>query len=175
MVPANPRIKNQSYCNREQCQKARKAKWQREKMANDPLYRRDQKKSNDDWLENNQGYWKDYRENHPEYTNRNRKLQKIRDLKRHPENIGMGASDMASRKMDGLNSIKLIISDTCEQPDPDLAKMDASDTIFRINPGIYYVLNPKADLAKMDALNQQYLIIPVGSVDLAKMDKISFR
>lgn len=32
----NPRVKNQRYCNRKNCQRVRKRLWQREKMAGDP-------------------------------------------------------------------------------------------------------------------------------------------
>ena len=34
----NPRVKNQKYCGRQICQNARKAKWQRQKMALDSGY-----------------------------------------------------------------------------------------------------------------------------------------
>jgi len=41
MVPANPRIKNQNYCNRKACQRVRKNKWKQSKIASDPDYKND--------------------------------------------------------------------------------------------------------------------------------------
>ena len=43
MVPANPRVKNQTYCNRKTCQRVRKNKWKQNKMASDPDYKNDQR------------------------------------------------------------------------------------------------------------------------------------
>jgi len=39
-IKPNPRVKNQRYCSEKACQRARRASWQRQKMANDPDYRR---------------------------------------------------------------------------------------------------------------------------------------
>jgi len=33
-----PRVKNQRYCGEKNCQRARKRKWQKEKLGNDPDY-----------------------------------------------------------------------------------------------------------------------------------------
>ncbi len=38
----NPRVKDQEYCNRSACQRARKRRWQRKRMATDPDYRANQ-------------------------------------------------------------------------------------------------------------------------------------
>ena len=45
----NPRIKNQRYCGSIQCQRARKASWQRRKLATDPDYQADKKEGQRDW------------------------------------------------------------------------------------------------------------------------------
>jgi hypothetical protein len=58
IVPANPRIKNQRYCGREACQRERKRKWQRAKMATDQDYRANQRDAQQAWRERNQGYWR---------------------------------------------------------------------------------------------------------------------
>ena len=39
----NHRIKNQRYCNKKECQRARKNAWQRQKLANDPDYKANQR------------------------------------------------------------------------------------------------------------------------------------
>ena len=38
----NPRSKNQRYCGKKECQRARKRLWQKNKMATDPDYRANQ-------------------------------------------------------------------------------------------------------------------------------------
>jgi len=80
--PANPRIKNQKYCKRPKCQRARRAAWQRNKLATDPEYRVDQKLSWQKWAKSHPDYWNLYRKNHPEKTERNRMLQAIRNRNR---------------------------------------------------------------------------------------------
>lgn len=75
----NPRVKDQRYCGREECQRARKTRWQREKMKTDPEYQGNQRDSQRSWRERNPGYWKQYRMRHPDYAMRNRLLQRHRD------------------------------------------------------------------------------------------------
>ena len=74
-----PRNKDQNYCSRAKCQRARKAAWQRIKMKTDPDYRATKKLSQQKWTANNPGYWKAYRNKNPEKTERNRLLQTIRN------------------------------------------------------------------------------------------------
>jgi hypothetical protein len=62
----NPRIKHQEYCGRQVCQNARKAKWQRQKMALDSDYQLNQKDAQHQWQEKNADYWDKYRQSHPE-------------------------------------------------------------------------------------------------------------
>jgi hypothetical protein len=74
-----PRNKKQYCCSRPECQKARKANWQRIKMKTDPDYRTAQKLSQQKWIADHPGYWKSYRNRHPEKAERNRILQTIRN------------------------------------------------------------------------------------------------
>lgn len=83
----NPRVKNQRYCSRKECQRARKTHWQREKMRTDPEYEANQRESQRTWQERNPGYWKQYRNGHPEYAMRNRLLQRQRDKRRRFKNL----------------------------------------------------------------------------------------
>jgi hypothetical protein len=78
----NPRIKNQRYCSDIPCQRARRAKWAREKMAKDPDYRDNKRSSQEKWFKRHRGYYKKYRATHPEYVNRNRLLQLRRNSMR---------------------------------------------------------------------------------------------
>lgn len=111
----DPRVKNQRYCGAGVCQKARKAKWQRQKMAEDEIYRADQRESQKLWREQNPDYWRGYRKTHPEYVERNRLLQKVRDAR---------AKSRLLAKMDALTSEPVLISGTYYLV-PHLAKMDA--------------------------------------------------
>ncbi|MEA2088062.1 MAG: hypothetical protein U9O91_08215 [Candidatus Caldatribacteriota bacterium] len=96
----NPRVKNQMYCNDSACRKARRAVWQREKMAKDHDYRENQKRCQKDWIKMNQGYYKDYRQKNPEYATRNKLMQISRNAKR-----GKGKISGLIAKMDSLGRI----------------------------------------------------------------------
>ena len=76
------RHKNQCYCSKPTCQRARKAAWKRYKMRTDPEYKFNQTVSNKKWAKSNPGYWKSYRQQHPEKAERNRMLQSIRNRRR---------------------------------------------------------------------------------------------
>ncbi|MBW2593184.1 MAG: hypothetical protein JRE58_09345 [Deltaproteobacteria bacterium] len=96
-----PRNKNQCYCSRSECQRARKAAWQRIKIKTDPDYRATKKLSQQQWVANNPGYWKAYRNRNPEKTERNRLLQTIRNRRRaapkKSPNIPIAKKDVSNR------------------------------------------------------------------------------
>ena len=101
---------NQKYCTKEKCQKARKAKWQRDKLANDGAYRQNQKDCRDQWLQNNPDYWKNYRNKNPAYAKRNREMQRERNRTKRSRNstesilspiANMDASDDENNKISG--------------------------------------------------------------------------
>lgn len=77
-----PRNRLQSYCSKSECQRARKAAWQRIKVKTDPDYRAAKKLCQKKWAANNPGYWKNYRSEHPKKAERNRMLQTIRNRRR---------------------------------------------------------------------------------------------
>jgi len=78
----NPRVKRQKYCNNKPCQRARRALWQRQKMAGDPDYKDNKMRCQKQWHADRPGYYRRYRESHPEYANRNRLLQQLRNTRR---------------------------------------------------------------------------------------------
>ncbi|MDD2469086.1 MAG: hypothetical protein PHI97_34395 [Desulfobulbus sp.] len=59
--PVNPRNPKQEYCNRADCQRARKREWQRKKRAADPDYRQNQIDCQKRWREQHPHYWREYR------------------------------------------------------------------------------------------------------------------
>ena len=127
---ANPRVKNQKYCSRDRCQRARKSRWQQRKIATDADYRKNQKDSQQTWQTQHPDYWRQYRDSHPQYRERNRMLQKQRDAKRRAKHLA---------KMDALKQLKSIKPDTyylipCMG---SLAKMDASIQKINVIPEAY--------------------------------------
>ncbi len=113
----NPKIKNQSYCGRKECQRARKSKWQREKMASDPDYRINQQDSQKNWCRQNPDYWRKYRSRNRQYCERNRQLQKCRDERQRAHLAKMDASGPFFEVKPGTYQLL--------PGDPHLAKMDA--------------------------------------------------
>ena len=121
----DPRVKNQRYCGKKDCQRARKRLWQKEKLARDPDYKLNQRDSNEQWRGRHPDYWKDYRLSKPEYTRRNRELQKVRDSRE---------IDLA--KMDASEPQPIVIQGTyyLMPESADLAKMDASAVKVQLIP-----------------------------------------
>lgn len=133
---ASPRHKNQIACKKPECQRAKKAEWQRHKMKTDPVYNASQKISQKQWAKENPDYWKKYRHNHPEKAERNRVLQAIRNRKARSKDI--------SRRM----ALPLI------------AKMDASKSDKFHAVGQFWLIPV---IAKMDALKVNMVEIPICS------------
>ena len=122
-----PRNKAQTYCSAPECQRARKAKWQRDKLASDPEYRAGQKLAKQKWARGRPDYWTEYREKHPDKTDRNRALQKVRDQKRRHE--APGSKETILAKMDARKPCKQNLSGEFWLV-PVLAKMDAVKILF---------------------------------------------
>lgn len=78
----SPRHKNQSYCMKPECRRAKKAAWKRTKMRTDAKFHQDQRLSNQKWAQDNRDYWSRYRKRNPDKANRNRILQRIRNKRR---------------------------------------------------------------------------------------------
>ncbi|MHC8307534.1 hypothetical protein [Pseudomonas sp. PB3P13] len=71
-----PQVPNQTYCSLPACQRARRQRWQRDKMQSDPDYRDNQSRNQRAWLDRHPEYWRNYREANPEYVDRNRSHQR---------------------------------------------------------------------------------------------------
>jgi len=89
----NPRLKQQHYCKRSECQRTRRRKWQRMKMATDPDYQSNQQEAQKKWCERNPDYWRHYRS------------RRIRSQKTSPADWAGGDA-----KMDTLSHNMIIIS-----------------------------------------------------------------
>jgi hypothetical protein len=120
-----PRNKLQTHCSTPVCQRARKALWQRQKLANDPEYAQGQKLSNNKWLASKPNYWKDYRSRNPDKAARNRALQQIRNRARTatvrvmdtPRHVGIAKMDARNPLQNGLFGEFWLV--------PMIAKMDS--------------------------------------------------
>jgi len=134
----NPR---QRYCRRAFCQNERRRRWRKAKLKADLDYRSNQRDSQRRWLEKHPGYWRDYRDRHPEYVERNRVLQKARDRLK---------ADLTAMTRTGAVLAK---SDAC----PD--KSDEISVVYELLPA------KAADLAKSDASKHVFRLIPIGYSD----------
>lgn len=97
----NPRVKKQRYCPNKACQRARRAVWQRRKLAEDPDYQDNQRRCKKEWQERHPGYSRFYRNKRPEYVKRNRLLQAMRDVRRRKSPYSNRQRRMLA-KMDSL-------------------------------------------------------------------------
>ena len=77
---SNPRVKDQEYCTRKECQQARKNKWEKKEYRTNKKYRETRLKSQKKWRENNKHskYQKEYRSKRPDYVAQCYKDQKER-------------------------------------------------------------------------------------------------
>ena len=130
----SPRHKNQTACKKVKCQRAKKAARQRYRIKTDPIYAANQKSSQQQWVNANPGYWKQYRKKNPEKAERNRIGQAIRNRK------ARSASDVT--KMEPLL----------------IAKMDASKSDNFQVLGQFWLLPL---IAKMDALKVNIIKITI--------------
>jgi hypothetical protein len=73
----------QTVCSDSACQRHRRNDYHRHKITNDAVYRQVCLDSPQKWRRLNSGYWKQYRQQHPEAVTRNRERQHARDQKRH--------------------------------------------------------------------------------------------
>ena len=121
----NPRIRNQRYCGRIECQRARKASWQRRKLATDPDYQANKQDSQRAWRIRNPGYWQNWRLRHPEYVERNRMLQRERRGRYKRQVAKMDASEPLSQIKTGSY---YIVPESVGM----VAKMDASAQKVRL-------------------------------------------
>ena len=136
----NPHVQNHQYCNRKECQRVRKRRWQRQKMKNDSEYRDNQRDAQQCWMEQNRDYWRRYRDHHPEYVKQNRVLQRERDRRRRIRDLA---------KMDASDEISLIKPGSYYliPAKGNLAKMDTSSQRYFLIPGSY------PNLAKKDPVD----------------------
>ncbi|ALE53310.1 hypothetical protein AC233_00150 [Burkholderia sp. HB1] len=75
-------VPRQRYCSSEECQRARRRDWQRNRLRNDSDYRDNQASAQAKWRAGHPDYWRQYRAAHPAYCQRNRSMQRLRNARR---------------------------------------------------------------------------------------------
>ncbi len=77
----------QLVCSQPECQRQLRRDYHRRQVASDSLYRQVCRESVQKWRKAHPGYWKQYRQNHPQQVERNRQRQQRRDQKRRLVNL----------------------------------------------------------------------------------------
>lgn len=90
----HPRVPDQTYCSDPECQRERRRRWQQQKRQEDPHYRENDADHHKAWAATNPGYWKRYRDSHPDYADRNRSLQQ--DRNRRQAETGIANEDAST-------------------------------------------------------------------------------
>ena len=103
------------------CQRERRRRWHQSRQAAGVMgdYRANQAQAQQAWAARHGDYWREYRANHPDYTDRNRLEQRRRDRRRRMARLA---------KMDASTPIHPVPSGTyrlLSEAGGDLAKMDA--------------------------------------------------
>ena len=118
LVLPNPRGKPQRFCSNKACQRARKAQWQRDKLATDPDYRANQQDCPHRWQQQHPHYWRQYRQQRADYRERHRLLQQHRDHKRRLRPLAkMDVFEPVTAIQPGIYHLIPVVG-------PHLAKMD---------------------------------------------------
>lgn len=103
-------VPHQRYCSKPACQRVRRRRWQRHKLKTDADYRANQAAARRRWAERHGGYWRRYREEHPDYAEGNRVRQRERNRGRRRG--GTGPSPPVIAKMDAYALEEPIVSGT---------------------------------------------------------------
>ena len=101
-------VADQRFCSKPECQRARRRRWQRQKLKADPDYRANQAAVQQRWRARNPDYWRRYRRSHPAYTERNREQQRKRN--RNRAQVATGPSPSAIAKMDACKAQTAVVS-----------------------------------------------------------------
>jgi len=121
---ACPRARDQTYCGKEECRRARRRRWQRAKRQEDADYRDNQSRAQRAWAAENSAYWQAYRSEHPEYVQADRDGAK----RRNQEKRRRASGESGFVKMDSIGEFSSVPSGTYRlipQKEEEFAKMDS--------------------------------------------------
>jgi hypothetical protein len=118
-----PQTREQRFCGRLDCQRARRRQWKRHKRRTDADYRDNQARAQRAWNERHREYWREYRRSHPEYRERNRQQQRVRNARRGaPGDSGVIAKRNVSGTFDPEFSGTYVLTPVAQEP---IAKRNA--------------------------------------------------
>jgi hypothetical protein len=119
------RVLGQQFCSNNICQKERKRRWTKHKRKTDPDYKQNQACAQKAWMQKNKAYWREYRHNNPDYTERNRRMQTGRNTATRKRQAMLGIFPIAkideSINKDSIGSGVMRIPVSCRQ----IAKIDS--------------------------------------------------
>lgn len=99
--------------------RATTTQWLWDKLRADPAYRDNQSRAQRAWLNRNPNYWREYRDAHPEYAERNRNRQRVNGLQaQNPSVAKMDVSVPPQVLPSGVYRLRPVVV-------PGVAKMDA--------------------------------------------------
>jgi len=103
----------QCTCNSKACRNVYKNQWRKEKIATDADHQANKRDSQKRWIQKHPGYWRTYRQNHREYTDRNREMQRQRNCgRKQPRDAAplIAKSDSVNAKSDLVKEQNALIS-----------------------------------------------------------------
>jgi hypothetical protein len=125
-----PKVKEQQYCSKPECQKERKRRWHRKKLLDDPEYVQNRRDAQRRWRETHRDYWRRYRQTHPLSVEKNRLRQRERNHRRTAGSSPIAKMDALrgeSRFIPGMYQLVPIGAGT-------IAKTDAINVEIRVVP-----------------------------------------
>jgi hypothetical protein len=118
-----PQVPKQRFCSQPDCQRERRRRWKGRKRQTDPDYRDNQARAQRAWIERHREYWREYRHSHPEYRERNRQQQRVRNACRAAsEDSGLIAKRNVSEAFDPGFSGTYVLTPVAREP---IAKRNA--------------------------------------------------
>jgi hypothetical protein len=120
----------QCFCSDGRCQRERRRRWQKQKRQSDADYRENERRAQRAWAKHRPEYWQDYRQEHPEYAERNRRQQCGRDRRRREAEVaprGLANGDASTWFLpfpSGTYELKPVLSDGSE--------MLANEDVWRV-------------------------------------------
>lgn len=138
-----PQVPDQKFCSERACQNARKRAWQRERRERDADHRENQRSAHKRWSARNPHYWRQWREGHPEYRERNRQQQTERNARQRaqgevPER-GSSQANGAIAKSD-VWTPETVLDPGTYRVIPWIGERDCKDG--RVIPGNLFVISP---------------------------------
>jgi hypothetical protein len=93
---------NQHYCSKSECQRSRRCRWQHQKCKKDSDYQANSKRSQQAWRKGRADYYQRYRKSHPDYTTRNKMLQRERNRRNRSKKVKDNGEDPKIAKTNAL-------------------------------------------------------------------------